>query len=454
MGRYFGTDGIRGRYEGALLNANFVRRVGFGLKDHLRKMNAGKPLCVVLGRDTRQSGEWLEKALLEGLTSGGIHVYRLDQVPTPAVSMMVRDLNADLGIMLTASHNPPEDNGIKLFDRQGLKLEDEEEAAIEAAIDAAALPDHSPVSLPSGYAYDGRGYYMNYIRSLLHQNCLWDWKVVIDTANGATCETTPAVFRHLGATIVCLGCKPDGHNINVDVGSEHPEALCKRVRKEKAHLGLAHDGDGDRLVVCDEKGHILAGEELLGIIGLHYLSHGQLKQNTLVTTVHSNTGLDKVLADHGGKVIRTPVGDRHVLHAMLQTGSNFGGESSGHYLFTDNSCCGDGLLTAIKLIEVMLASGRPLSELRHQIKLFPQAGLNVRVATKPPIESLPTLFPAIQSVEEKLAGKGRVLVRYSGTESKLRLLVEAPRPATARQCLKVLEAAAQKDLTVLPSATA
>ncbi len=447
--RYFGTDGIRGAWGGPVLNEAFVHHCGFALARFLKKHNPTKPITIVIGRDTRSSGEEIESGLCGGLCANGIHVLLLGVVPTPAVSQVVRELHADLGIAITASHNPAADNGIKLFDNRGLKFTLEAESEIEGFIAELSTDPDTTKTYTCGYPYDGRGVYINTLKSQLHQHCIRGWKIVLDTANGATTETSPAVLEHFGAQIVAIGNQPDGSNINDGVGSEHPEKLAKAVRKEKAKLGIAHDGDGDRLVVCDEKGGIVDGDQLLGILALHALRKGTLVHKTLVATVQSNFGLDKALLNAGGKVERVSVGDRNVLLRMRALGCNLGGENSGHIIQRDFSVSGDGLLAAIKLIAVMLDTGKPLSVLRQEVTLFPQATMSLRVTEKIPLEQCPALSEAMQQLSSQLGQEGRLLVRYSGTEPKLRLLVEASGEEASRKGLDLLVEAAKKDLEVI-----
>ncbi|MGE9293162.1 MAG: phosphoglucosamine mutase, partial [Puniceicoccales bacterium] len=399
--------------------------------------------------DTRASGEEIEAGLCGGLCTNGIHVMLLGVVPTPAVSQVVRDLQADLGVAITASHNPATDNGIKLFDNRGLKFSVEAEAEIEGFIaEQTSKPEDANI-FTCGYPYDGQGVYINTLKSQLHQHCIRDWKIVLDTANGATAETSPAVLRHFGAELVSIGDSPDGTNINAGVGSEHPDRLAEAVRREKARLGIAHDGDGDRLVVCDETGSVVDGDQLLGILALAALREGTLVHNTLVATVQSNFGLDKTLSKAGGRVERVAVGDRNVLLRMRALGCNLGGENSGHIIQRDISVAGDGLLAAVRLIAVMLRTGKPLSALRQEVELFPQATKNLRVAEKIPLEECPALSEAMKRLDEEFGQEGRQLVRYSGTEPKLRLLVEAADEASSQKGLELLIEAAKTDLEVI-----
>lgn len=448
MGKYFGTDGIRGPVGGDLINTDIAYRLGAALGRYLTDLKPDLPLNAVIGRDTRASGPDLADALVQGLNQHGVYVHDLGVVPTPTIAQALLEQNADFGIAVTASHNPASDNGIKLFDGSACKLSEDEEARIEALVDAE--PSAS-ADLPRAKSYplDGAAFYVNYIRSLMDQNCMCEWKIVLDLANGATSQTTPAVFSRWGAELVLMGDQPDGQNINQGVGSEHPDLLGEAVVKHGANLGIAHDGDGDRLVVCDETGAVVDGDILLGLFAVHALRAGELKRDTLVATVQSNLGLDHAIRDAGGQVVRSDVGDRNVARVMRELGSNIGGESSGHIIFSDFATTGDGLLAAVKLIDLMCKAKKPLSELRQEIQLFPQATLNLRVAEKKPMDSLETVNRAIVSIEQNFGEDGRVLVRYSGTEPKIRLLVEGKDEKRVSDALKDLEKAVCFDLDVI-----
>lgn len=440
--QFFGTDGVRGPYGGPVINETFAARLGFAVATWLPKKGR-----VVIGRDTRFSGTALEAALAEGLRAGGAEPLSLGVVPTPAVSRAVRAEGAVLGVVITASHNPAEDNGIKFFGPTGVKLTDEDEARIESLLPAAV--NRAAASAGGANAKGGVADYISATQALLPAGALRGWRIVVDTANGATCATTPAVLRGLGAEVVGIGDQPDGRNINASVGSEHPEQLAARVLKEKARLGIAHDGDGDRCILCDERGEVLDGDEILTLLATHALGQRKLPKNALVITVQSNLGVDAALAPAGGKVFRTAVGDRYVIERMLAEGATLGGESSGHIICSEVSPTGDGLVAALKVIEVMLATGKPLSELRRVLKKFPQKSAALKVKEKKPLETLSTLPGAIRALEAELGSQGRVLVRYSGTEAKLRLLVEGPTEAAVNAGLASLEAATRADLQVL-----
>ncbi len=457
--KYFGTDGVRGVYGGPVINEEFTARLGFaavtwlrgagerrhdlvgakaGTDEHRRASGVGR---VLIGRDTRASGAALEAAMARGLRAAGATPVSLGVLPTPAVALAVKSTGARLGVVITASHNPAADNGIKFFGSRGVKLTDRDELAIEGYLGA---PVSAPV-LPLENLPRATADYIARAGALLPPQSLTGWRIVVDTANGATCTTTPAVLRGFGAEVIGIGEAPDGHNINAGVGSEHPESLAARVRAEGARLGIAHDGDGDRCILCDERGGVLDGDEILTLLATHALAKGRLARNTLVITQQSNLGVDAAITAAGGRVVRSPVGDRYVVERMLAEGANLGGESSGHIICTDASTTGDGLVAALKILEVMLASGQPLSQLRLVLRKFPQQCAALRVAEKRPLESLRELAAAIRAIEGELGAGGRVLVRYSGTEAKLRLLVEGPTDAIVGAAIARLQGALARD---------
>jgi phosphoglucosamine mutase len=396
---------------------------------------------VLLGRDTRFSGESLLRAAAAGLAGAGLEPGDLGVLPTPAVAAAMRGSGAVLGAMITASHNPSADNGIKFFRPDGSKLTDGEESRIEEGI---APPEAKPAARlttdclsPHPFA----GEYISTVSRLLPAGSLRGWRIVLDTANGATCTTSPAVLAKLGAEVLSIGNAPDGRNINDGVGSEHPALLAARVLASGARLGVAHDGDGDRCVLCDESGEPLDGDEVMTLLAVHALARGSLAARTLVVTVQSNLGVDAAVEAAGGRVARSAVGDRYVVELMRKEGATLGGESSGHLVFSEISPAGDGLVAALKVIEVMIDTGRPLSVLRRALRKFPQASESVPVREKRPLEEMPALAAAIRSLEAELGSRGRVLVRYSGTEPKLRLLVEGPTEEATRAGLERLKAA-------------
>lgn len=440
---YFGTDGVRGLYGSPTMNEAFAWRLGVAAARWLAQKGV-PPGKVLIGRDTRTSGVSLTQALADGFAHGGYEPWSLEIIPTPAVSRAVRVRGAALGAVVTASHNPATDNGIKFFGGNGEKLNDAEEAAIEALLPERRT-DATTVAL---HPLDGTSDYLYAMESVLHGS-LAGWKIALDSANGATVQTSKFVLEDLGAEVVPVGAEPDGLNINQNVGSEHPEQLCSTVRLHSARLGIAHDGDGDRCVFCDERGEVLDGDEVLTILALHALKKNLLPNRTLVVTVQSNLGVDAAIAAAGGRVVRTAVGDRYVLEGMRAEGAQLGGESSGHIICADVAPTGDGLVAALKMLGVMLETGQPLSVLRRSLVRFPQRTLSLKVRTKRPFETLTTLPATIQALESELGAKGRVLVRYSGTEPKLRLLVEGPTDATVQAGIDRLQAAARTDLEVV-----
>ncbi len=445
--RYFGTDGIRGPIGGPVMNEAFVARLGAAAA-RWAEAAGSRSGRVLIGRDTRASGAPLARALGAGLLAGGARPVSLGIVPTPAVSRAVRLGGAALGAVVTASHNPASDNGVKFFGPDGAKLSDADEAQIEAHLAA-----QRPVALPTGeFELPGEAALETYIEAaarMLAPGALRGWKVALDTANGATAASSPTVFWALGAEVATLGDRPDGLNINAGVGSEHPGGLAALVRAQGARLGVAHDGDGDRCVLCDETGAILDGDEVLAILATHALAKGTLERRTLVVTVQSNMGLDAAVEAAGGVVVRTAVGDRYVAEAMRAQGASLGGESSGHIICFDFGPTGDGLAAALRVVAVMIETGRPLSELRRVLRRFPQLAAALTVREKRPVESLPALSAEIRALEQGLRGRGRVLVRYSGTEPKLRLLVEGPTDEAVRAGMDRLTAAARADLEIV-----
>lgn len=438
---YFGTDGVRGAYGGPVINERFAARLGRAAGEWAAA-RAGGAGRAVIGRDPRSSGASLAVAVAAGLQAAGWRVEDLGMVPTPAVARAAQARGA-FGVVVTASHNPAGDNGIKFFTRDGLKLEDEEEATIEAL-----LRDEVPAEAVrwAETAGDAGADYVAATAVLLPTDALAGWRIALDTANGATVATSAAVLERLGATLLRVGDEPRGGNINDGVGSEHPEQMAALVRAQGARLGVAHDGDGDRGIFCDETGAVLDGDEVLGVLARHALARGTLGAKTLVTTVQSNLGLDAAVGAAGGRVERTPVGDRHVAARMRSLGATLGGESSGHLICADVATTGDGLVAALRVIKVILETGQPLSELRRQVTLFPQCTGSLRVAERRALVECATLKAEIAAVEREFGAEGRVLVRYSGTEPKLRFLVEGPELVRVKVALARLQAAAAVDL--------
>ena len=416
--RYFGTDGIRGRAGETPITAEFAEKLGRALVRVLDKANP----VIAIGRDTRQSGPMLQDALARGITSAGGKVCLLGVLPTPGVAAFVVANSLDAGAVISASHNPARDNGIKFFSGDGFKLPDATEFAIEEQLDGElATGIAGTVSVIEDAA---RQYVSHALRSLPAGFSLHGLKVAVDCANGAASETTPAALRVLGAEVHVFHASPDGSNINADCGSTVSREISRLVKESGARVGLSHDGDADRLLLCDETGDPLDGDELLAMAGLDLLRRGELTGNTVVATVMSNLGLDEAIEQAGGKVIRTAVGDRYVLEAMREGGFVLGGEQSGHMIFLRHGTTGDGLVSALQIFRLMAESGKPLSELRQAIRKYPQAQRAVSVKSQPALESVPAIQTAMTTAEQALAPRGRVLVRYSGTEPKLRILLE------------------------------
>ena len=427
MGKYFGTDGVRGEANVELtpeLAFKLGRFGGYVLSQH--ETEAPK---VFVGRDTRISGKMLESALVAGLLSVGIHVYKLGVLATPAVAYLVKTEGASAGVMISASHNPALDNGIKFFGGDGFKLDDEKEAEIEALLDATedTLPRPSAEGLGTLVDYpEGLRKYEGYLVST--GTPLEGMKVALDTANGAASTSARQIFADLGAQLTVIGETPDGLNINLNVGSTHPEALQEVVKESQSAIGLAFDGDSDRLIAVDENGDIVDGDKIMYIIGKYLSEKGQLAQNTIVTTVMSNLGFHKALESAGINKAVTAVGDRYVVEEMRKSGYNLGGEQSGHVILMDYNTTGDGQLSAVQLTKIMKETGKSLSQLASEVTIYPQKLVNIRVenAMKEKAMEVPAIKTIIEKMEEEMAGNGRILVRPSGTEPLLRVMAEAP----------------------------
>ena len=429
MGKYFGTDGVRGEANVELtpeMAFKLGRFGGYVLSQH----ELGTPK-VYVGRDTRISGQMLASSLISGLLSVGIEVYDLGVIATPGVAYLVKKDGASAGVMISASHNPTLDNGIKFFGGDGYKLEDEKELEIEALIDAEedTLPRPSAQGLGMLHDYiEGVRKYQAFLKTTAEGN-FEGYKVVLDTANGAAYTSARAVFADLEANLTVIGENPDGLNINVKVGSTHPEAMAKKVVETGSDLGLAFDGDADRLIAVDENGEIVDGDKIMFIVGKYLLGQGKLAQDTLVTTVMSNLGFHLALEEAGINSVITAVGDRYVVEEMKKNNYNFGGEQSGHMIFLDYNTTGDGQLSAIQLLKVMRETGKSLSELASEVTIYPQKLVNVRVkdnAAKKSAMDVPAIQKVISEMETSMNGKGRILVRPSGTEPLLRVMAEAP----------------------------
>jgi phosphoglucosamine mutase len=424
--KLFGTDGVRGVANVYPMTAEVAMQLGRALAHLIR--NGPHRHKVIIGKDTRLSGYMLEQALAAGITSMGVDVALVGPLPTPGISNITTSMRADAGAVISASHNPYQDNGIKFFWRDGFKLPDETEARIEALISSGEIDSIRPTATKIGRAErldDARGRYIVFLKTAFPRELtLEGMTIVVDCANGAAYKTAPEVLRELGAKVITLGVEPDGRNINHKCGAMHPENLARAVVKHGAHVGIALDGDADRLIVVDEKGKVVDGDATMAICTGELVARKELKKKTLVATVMSNIGLERAVARWGVKVARTRVGDRYVVEEMRKNGYNLGGEQSGHLLFLDHSTTGDGTLAALQLLAVMCRQGKPLSELASIFEPVPQTLLNVVVKQRRELGELPEVMKCIRAVEQRLGSDGRVLVRFSGTEPKARVLIE------------------------------
>jgi phosphoglucosamine mutase len=423
--KLFGTDGIRGRANQSPMTGEMAFEIGRAAAYVLKKKHGRN--MILIGKDTRLSGYMLESALTSGMCSMGMDVVLVGPMPTPGIAFVTRSLRVDAGIVISASHNPYDDNGIKFFSSEGFKLPDSIEREIEEAVFSGRLKDIRPLGSEIGKAHrvdDAAGRYIEYVKATFPKGMTLEGvKVVVDCANGASYKITPFVLDELGAEVIAINNKPDGKNINAGCGSTHPQAMQKEVLKHKAHIGIAHDGDGDRTIFCDEKGEIIDGDKIMAICAIDMKKEKRLKNNIVVTTVMSNLGFEIFLKKSGIKIVRTQVGDRYVVEEMLRQGCNLGGEQSGHIVFMDHNTTGDGAISALQVLAVMCKTGKPLSKLASGIPIYPQVLLNVPVPKPKSIEKFPAVMSAIKKAEHQLKA-GRILVRPSGTEPKIRIMVE------------------------------
>ncbi len=422
--KYFGTDGIRGRANSAMMTAELALKVGMAAGLEFRR--EGRRNKVVIAKDTRLSGYMIEPALTAGFVAVGMDVILVGPMPTPAVALLARSMRADLGVMISASHNSYEDNGIKLFAPDGSKLSDERELAIEARIDGnMSMGLAAPDRLGRAKRIDDAvGRYIEFVKSTFPRHLRLDGlRIVVDSANGAAYRIAPTVLYELGAEVIALGSEPNGFNINKECGSTHPEAMCQKVIETRADIGIALDGDADRIAMCDERGVMLDGDQLLSMIAMYLHSDGRLRGSKLVATQMSNLGMERALAAAGIELIRTQVGDRYVLEGMREHDCNLGGEQSGHIVCSDYNTTGDGLVAALQVLAVMLESGKPLSRCGRVFTPVPQVLKNVTYAGANPLEA-PEVGEAIRKIESELGARGRVFIRKSGTEPKIRVMVE------------------------------
>lgn len=422
----FGTDGIRGEAGQFPLDAPTVSAIGYSLARHLSKTTG--PPEIVIGRDTRESGDWLERALIDGATRAGGKCLSAGVITTPGVAFLTRKLDADAGVVISASHNPYQDNGIKIFAPSGQKMDDAVERVIEADIFAGVSQEHPSSNSKSPAPEQEQQLQLQYLAFLSNQIGegleLKDLKIIVDCANGASSSLAPLLFERLGAQTIAINAAPDGRNINLNCGSLHIDSLREQVIKEKADLGVAFDGDADRSLFVDEKGNFVDGDATLWVLANYLKAHGRLKDETVVATVMSNVGLEIAFRSAGIKFVRTDVGDKYVLDELLRLKASLGGEQSGHIIMPELSLAGDGMITALSLIRALKESGKSLAQSTEGFQTYPQILLNVRVREKRPFGDLPSVQDAVGEVEQELANKGRLLLRYSGTEPLARVMIE------------------------------
>ncbi|AXN39177.1 phosphoglucosamine mutase [Peribacillus butanolivorans] len=435
MGKYFGTDGVRG-----IANSELTPELAFKLGrfgGYVLTKNTEKPK-VLIGRDTRISGEMLEGALVAGLLSIGAEVMRLGVISTPGVAYLTKALSAEAGVMISASHNPVADNGIKFFGPDGFKLSDDQEAEIETLLDLEKDELPRPVGGDLGHLndyFEGGQKYLQYLKQSVDED-FTGIHVALDCAHGATSSLAMHLFADLDADISTMGASPNGLNINDKVGSTHPEALAEFLKEKGADVGLAFDGDGDRIIAIDEKGNIVDGDQIMYICAKYLKENNRLKQGTVVSTIMSNLGFYKGLEEHGIQSAQTAVGDRYVVEEMRKGGYNLGGEQSGHIIFLDYNTTGDGLLTGLQLVNIMSETQKPLSELASEMKKYPQTLINVKVTDKHAVTDNEKVHEVIKEVEAEMEGNGRILVRPSGTEPLVRVMAEAP---TVEECNRYVD---------------
>lgn len=448
MRKYFGTDGIRGTANIAPLDPETLVKIGRAIASVFLK--SPRKHRILIGKDTRLSGYMIETALSAGITAMGVDVMLTGPIPTPAVAYLTRSMRADAGIVISASHNSYEDNGIKIFGADGYKLADALELEVEKLIDGGQLSNITAKPTDIGKATrinDAVGRYTVFLKSHFPRELTLDgMKIGFDCANGAAYVIAPQTCIELGAEVVSRGISPNGRNINAGFGSLHPEVMQKLVQEQNLNIGISLDGDGDRAIFVDEKGEIHDGDTVLAICALEMKRRGTLKGNAVVGTVMSNLGLEKLLESNGLKLIRAGVGDRYVLEEMQRCGTNLGGEQSGHTIFLDASTTGDGTLTALMVLSVMCSSGKPLSELAKALTRFPQKLINIPVASKPELSSIPAVQSVIEKKEKELKKNGRILVRYSGTENKARVMVECDDIDQCNRCADDIAQVISKEL--------
>lgn len=444
----FGTDGMRGKVNQYPMLPEIALRMGLAAGTYFR--TGDRRHRVVIGKDTRLSGYIYEYALSSGLCATGMDVFLVGPIPTPAIAFLTRNMRADLGIVISASHNPSHDNGIKFFDANGFKLQDTVEQSITDMVLNPEWQCDYPTPEKVGKTrriQDGPGRYIVSIKNSFPSHLTLDGlRVVLDCANGANYKVAPMALQELGAEVVCLGVDPDGLNINHQCGSLHPDVMAAKVHESRADIGLALDGDADRLIVADERGNILDGDQIMAICALDMMNKGKLPGKTLVATVASNMALELFMNEHGGKLLRTQVGDRYVVEAMREHNAILGGEQSGHLVFMEYGTCGDGLLAGLQLLRIMREQGKSISELAKLLKPFPQTLINVTVSVRRPLDEVEEIQKAKNHVEAELGDRGRVLLRYSGTEPLVRVMVEGEDPLQVQRLAGTLAEAVKSSL--------
>jgi len=448
MGKLFGTDGIRGVANVEPMTAEMALQVGRAVAYIFKKK--GHRTKIVIGKDTRVSGYMIESALASGICSMGADVLLLGPLPTPGIAFITKNMNADAGIVISASHNPFQDNGIKVFSKDGFKLPDEKEEEIETLIFSNSIGTLRPTADEIGKAFrveDDSGRYIVFLKNTFPGDLsLEGMKIVVDCANGATYKIAPILLSEMRAEVIPINVEPNGYNINLKCGSLHPDTLSEKVLNAKADIGLAYDGDGDRLICVDEKGNMVNGDQVMAICAQRLKKEGRLKNNKVVSTVMSNLGFMQAMKKLGIEHVVSKVGDRYVLEDMLKTGAILGGEDSGHIIFIEHHTTGDGILSSLQLLSIMQKEKKSLSTLAKVMEMFPQVVINVDVKSKPDLKTLPEVQAAIKKAEGELGEQGRVLVRYSGTQSMCRVMVEGPTVEKTESLAKTIAAEIKKKL--------
>ena len=438
MRKYFGTDGIRGQANQEPLTPHTLTRIGQAIGHHF--MRGDHRHKVVIGKDTRLSGYMVESSLAAGFVSVGMDVAFVGPLPTPAVAMLTRSMRADLGVMISASHNPFADNGVKLFDPEGLKLSDAVEQEIEERLEGDLPLVKPPYVAQMTHMEDSIGRYVEFVKNSIPRHINFEGlRIVVDCAHGAAYKVAPLVLKELGATIIPLSVAPDGRNINEGCGATHPELMCEKVKEVGAHVGVAFDGDADRAVFADEKGNLIDGDQIMALVATDWNKRGLLKGSALVATLMSNLALEKHLQTQGLSLVRTPVGDRYVAEKMRETGCNLGGEQSGHIIFSDYATAGDGLLTALQILTVLVLNEKPASEVLTLFTPYPQVLKNIRVS--PSVLKVPDVLQSLESIGKTLGNQGRLVVRPSGTEPLVRIMAEGE---NKKQLIQIVEEVALK----------